>query len=253
MSGIKYKIVKRVMRGITRYFPQVVYGQTLDTETFLKNVLNLGSTLTIGDLLAAVAMIDKGLRAELRRGNRVDLPWGSVGLGVKGDVGGADGIFRLGPNKFVPRLLPAEDLIKQVAKLQGKKVEHKTPHPRIDRIIDEDSGLQDQALTPGGIALLKGQDLRFDKHDVEQGIFLVAQTPENNSQSNKSDQEIRIRFYGEINPSQVSFVVPDLSTMAGDTSFRLRIKTRDRVTGEILQKGFKPAFLLRGLPGKRPH
>ena len=225
MSVIKYKVVERVLRGITRYFPQVVHNETVQTDEFLKNVCGLGSTLTLGDLKAAVEMIDQGLRAELKRGNRVELPWGTFGLAARGEVKGADGVFRKGQNEFIARILPASNINKELAKARTEKVASKPPNPTLKKLTDTNTGLENQVLTPGGIAVIKGRDLRFTPGEREQGLFLT----------DKTGAEIRVEFYGEISPGKASFVVPEIPAGV----YRLALCTKDRATGDIVRKGFK--------------
>ena len=247
MYSVKYKITERVIRGITRFFPRVVHNQTVYTDEFLKNVLGLGSTLTLGDLKAAVEMINQGLVSELRQGNRVVLPWGSYGLAARGQVESADAHFKKGQNEFIPRLNPSKELKKALADTRAKKVRSEAPNPLPRRVTDTATGLANQTLTPGGIAVVKGQDLKFDPGDLEQGIFLVPRDIPEGKQGKKGRRSqtkekptspVRAEFYGEVNPTQVSFVTPVVSQM-GRGSFRLELRTRDRSSGEIVSKSLK--------------
>ena len=240
MFAVKYKIAERVIRGITRFFPRVVHNQTIYTDEFLKNVLGLGSTLTLGDLKAAVEMINQGLVSELRQGNRVVLPWGSYGLAARGQVESADGHFKKGQNEFIPRLNPSKELKKALADTRAKKVRPDAPNPLPRRITDTATDLANQKLTPGGIALLKGQDLKFDPGDPRQGVFLVSQTPDRKKgkAKTKPGPALRAEFYGEVNPTQISFVIPAHSKELTGT-LRLELRTLDRSSGEILSKYLK--------------
>jgi hypothetical protein len=107
-------------------------------------------------------------------------------------------------------------------KLEKVKASTQTPIP--DTFTDVLSGESNLYATPGGIGVLKGQLLKFDIEDVQQGIFFVP--------VNDPAAEIRVDACSGIKPSEIHFQIPALE--AGDYS--LVVKSIPK-TGKNILKG----------------
>ncbi|MDR0815107.1 MAG: DUF4469 domain-containing protein [Bacteroidales bacterium] len=87
-------------------------------------------------------------------------------------------------------------------KLEKVNVATQIPVPEI--FTDALTGEDNFWATSGGLGVLKGQLLKFDPEDVQQGVFFV---PVNNPAV-----EIRAGVYSGIKPSEVHFQVPTLES-----------------------------------------
>ena len=227
MSKIKYRIAERMIGGVTRFFARVVYSRDLDTNEFLGNVIGMGSTLTMGDLKAAVEMINTGLQTEINRGNRVRLPWGVYYPAIRGSMEHAEGQYQSGRNKFVAKVTIPQAYTKSLSENGVPvKVRGGERNPVLKRLLDQVYDVANLVLTSNSVASLKGSDLKFNKNDPQQGVFLV----------DEKGVKTRSPFYADITEQRVLFVVPQLEQ---GKVYRVCLKTLDPETGDIVVKSFK--------------
>ena len=220
----KYKIIKRRVMGKTHFLAKVVYNRDLGTEEFLRTVIELGSSLTIGDLKAAVEMISKAIKIELNKSNRVTLPWGVYAPAIRGAMKGKDDVFTPGRNRYVVRISVPRSYTKGITEnLSPMRVRGNSRNPELHKLLDTIYQIENQVISSGSIALLKGADLKFDWQDKDQGIFLV----------DSEGIAIRADFYSDVNDASVRFVVPQLK--AGE-SYQAVLKIFDPASGDKIEK-----------------
>ena len=236
MAKVKYRIAERVIAGTTRFFARVVFNRDLDTNEFLGNVIGMGSTLTMGDLKAAVEMINTGLQTEINRGNRVRLPWGVYYPSIRGSMEHAEGQYQSGRNKFVAKVTIPKAYTKSLSENGVPvKVRGGERNPVLKRLLDQVYDVANLVITSHSIASLKGSDLKFNKNDPQQGVFLV----------DEKGVKTRSPFYADITEQRVLFVVPQLEQ--GKT-YRVCLKTLDPETGDIVSKSFKHSLTADIIP-----
>ena len=227
MAKVKYRIAERVIAGATRFFARVVFNRDLDTNEFLGNVIGMGSTLTMGDLKAAVEMINTGIQTEINRGNRVKLPWGVYYPSIRGTMEHAEGQYQSGRNKFVAKVTIPKAYTKSLSE-NGipTKIHGGDKNPVLKRLLDQVYDVANLVLTSNSVASLKGKDLKFSKNDKKQGVFLI----------DENGLAIRSPFYADITNQRVLFVVPRLEQ---GKVYKVCLKTLDPETGDIVSKSFK--------------
>ena len=98
----------------------------------------------------------------------------------------------------------------------------------INQITDTKTGLKNTSFSPGGIAIIEGQDLRFDPRDPEQGIFIY----------DVNERKHRVFYYGEISQNRASFAIPKLALIEKSEVLHLLLKTRDKNSNDIVEKHF---------------
>jgi hypothetical protein len=104
-----------------------------------------------------------------------------------------------------------------------EKVKASTQAPMPDTFTDVLSGESNFFATPGGIGVLKGQMLKFDVDDEQQGIFFVP--------VNDPATEIRVEAYSGIKPSEIHFQIPALET----NDYYLVVKSIHKIGKSILK------------------
>ena len=220
----KYKIIKRRVMGKTHFLAKVVYNRDLGTEEFLRTVIELGSSLTIGDLKAAVEMISKAIKIELNKSNRVTLPWGVYAPAIRGAMKGKDDVFTPGRNRYVVRISVPRSYTKGITEnLSPMRARANSRNPELHKLLDTIYKLENLVITSGSIALLKGADLKFDWQDKDQGIFLVG----------SDGAAIRADFYSDVNDASVRFVVPQLKS---GESYQVLLKIFAPAFGDKIEK-----------------
>ena len=227
----KYKIIKRRVAGKNRFMAKLIYNRDLGTAEFLEGLNTLGTSVTLTDLKAAVALINEGIQIELNKANRVALPWGVYYPAIRGGMLGMKDVFTSGRHRLVARItVPKKYSLGLAAKLAPVRVRVNLRKPELESILDSIYQVHNQVLTSGSIATLRGDDLKFDWQDENQGIFLV----------DSEGTSVRVEFYSNVNETSVQFVVPPLK--AGER-YQVLLKVFDSVSGEKIEKPLEE-FLL---------
>jgi hypothetical protein len=80
--------------------------------------------------------------------------------------------------------------------------------PEIDSILSQENG-EENHYVPGTLIVLNGDNLRFDKADLTQGVFFRSGT----------NAEVRATTYGTVTPTSLSVLVP--GTLSGPLEVRV--------------------------------
>ena len=75
--------------------------------------------------------------------------------------------------------------------------------PYVSSIISQENGQEDH-YTPGTMILINGDNLRFNKADLTQGVFF----------RNGNNPEVRLSVYGPILPGSITALIPPGTTGA---------------------------------------
>ena len=80
--------------------------------------------------------------------------------------------------------------------------------PVVDSILSQENG-QTDVYVPGTMIVINGDNLRFDKTDVQQGVFVRS----------GNNAEVRLTVYGTVTPTSLSVFMPD--TLTGPQTVRV--------------------------------
>lgn len=80
--------------------------------------------------------------------------------------------------------------------------------PVIDSLLSQENGQAD-VYVPGTMIVINGDNLRFDKTDVLQGVFVRS----------GNNAEVRLTVYGTVTPTSLSVLMPD--TLTGPQTVRV--------------------------------
>lgn len=92
--------------------------------------------------------------------------------------------------------------------------------PEIYQVIDSVTDEINSCVSSGNLTTIKGRQLKFDKHNQNQGIFFISDT--------NPKLENRASVYSGIKPSEVHFVVPVLPK----GTYKLVFKSNSPVSGK---------------------
>ena len=80
--------------------------------------------------------------------------------------------------------------------------------PVIDSLLSQENGQAD-VYVPGTMIVINGDNLRFDKTDTQQGVFVRS----------GNNAEVRLTVYGTVTPTSLSVFMPD--TLTGPQTVRV--------------------------------
>ena len=223
MAGIQYYLREnKLVKGAKTYFAQVVARETITFKTLVREIVETGSTLTETDVRAVLGALAQVLAKHLGRGRKVVTPFCNFGAQIKGNFSSLSDVYDKSRHEIVGTTTCGVELKKLiVAQAQTVKIDSNRKLPQIDEVIDHATDVTNQTLTNGGTAELVGQRMKFDKHDPEQGVFIVQ----------AGQEDIRAPIYAMIGDKKVIFSIPELPTGA---ELQVEVRTRPAENKEVL-------------------
>lgn len=179
---------------------EIDYRKTVDLDEILRQVRREGGVLISSEMEAALKNVFTIILDNLREGNKVNLPWMQLYLGMQGEFENEDSSFDPAKHELVLKMRTGT---KWKRAIQGTKM-HKVRKPGVARPhIWQVSGYQEdniEQVVAGQMLILKGANLKTrDVKDERQGVFFV---------SHDMPEPLRIPELFTNTMKQVRFIVP---------------------------------------------
>ncbi|WP_441001339.1 DNA-binding domain-containing protein [Fodinibius sp. SL11] len=210
--SIKYSLIPNNLTSDPEDHMAVVQDQASRTiDDIIDEIADRGSTVTKADILSVVEEYQAVIAKFLKNGDRLNTPLFRTSASISGVFEDQTDSFdrsrhyvRLNVNPG-PRIGEiAEDL--PVEKVAATRVE-----PVLELFKDFASDTQNDTVTPGGAAELRGSYLKVDPSDANQGIFFIA----SDGTETKADTIMRNK------PANLIFMVPD-TLISGEYEVEVR-------------------------------
>ena len=185
---------------------------TLDESDISNEMLKRGTGLTKQEILGVIDLYTDVLSDQVRAGFAVNTRLANFRPGIKGVFGSATDPFDPERHFFRASITEGVNLKKKMRTATGERTTSAAPKPFIIEYNDHGSSQTDQALTPGSIGEINGQNLKFDPQKETEGIFFVNQ--EDGSQT-------RVQVLSLHTESRLMLLVPDELT-AGEYKLEVR-------------------------------
>lgn len=205
------------------YHAVIEHTETLTQEDILDEMEWHSSTLTKTDMLASFESRDRAVVRALLLGKRVVTDMIHYKLTAKGTfnedgepLNGSEGPIicaSVSPGPVLRR-----EINNNTVTLERKPASK--PRPRVDRYINLHNGDPNTVLSPTHMARLKGDKLRFDPADPEQGLFLL---PQANGSPLADPTPIRVEDLARLTDKEIIFRVPD-AVPAG--TYKIEVRRR---------------------------
>lgn len=207
----------------------VIQNQNIvDMDQIEREMTEEGTGLTLPQTKAYNEKFFQLVERHAARGERVALPLFIVRSIMKGVFRDKDDSYDSSRHSVVFNITPGPRLRKLEKTVKPVKVKAATPMPDPQDIIDGATGERNRTITPGGIATLKGYNLKFDKADPAQGLFFV---PVDNAAA-----AVRVEQFTAIKPSELHFLVPQLTP--GEYRVEVKVvmhKVKDVRSGTLME------------------
>ncbi|GAA5521150.1 hypothetical protein Asal01_01085 [Fodinibius salicampi] len=201
-------------------------SKSYNLEDVFKNMTREGSTVTTAEAMAVFEEITRGIIGMLEEGHAINTPLFNISSSITG-------VFEEEEDRFDPNRHQVQINLNSGVRLKDlsntitpERVEGSSPVPTLKYLQDNISGTQNELLTPGGGARIRGARLKYDHEDSQQGIFFI----------HTGDQtEHRVDFEPLRNmPQDLIFTLPDLPAGEYEMEVRCVLKsTSDIRTGSL--------------------
>lgn len=167
---IKYALAKnQLAKNKPNYIANV---SCMDYKTYndlLDIMVEEGSGITRPQAIAVMERLIQSVNRLLEEGCTVNTPLFKVRPTIKGVFETEDDYFDPRKQKISYTMCAGQRLKPVTANIVLKKV--KSTLPEIKTYFDGVSQKTNNIITPGGNAIIKGENLQFDPEDPEQGVF----------------------------------------------------------------------------------
>lgn len=153
---------------------RVISNQVHDVESITREMLKRGSTITEADVSAVLKVFFDVVTDEVAKGNNVNLPLVNIKPGINGVFTNAVDSFD--PSRHIKKANVSSGIL-LTQKLVAAKVEKVTQAiaaPALIQFTDVNTQNTNSILTPGGIAQVVGEELKFNPANAAEGIYFVA-------------------------------------------------------------------------------
>lgn len=206
--SIRYEVVANNLKAGS-YYPRVVAGDRVTLKRLIDDIVS-ETTVTETDVRAVMNALTRRIAMRLADGQVAELDGlvsFSVSLGE--ELSGADSVASSAAIVRV-NAQPAQALVTAVrARATLEKTYVRGRVPLVTALLDVQSGRENR-YTAGNIARLRGDDMKFDQADPDEGVFFVA--PDGSA--------TRIETYAQAGPREIMFLIP--ATLTGPQAIEVR-------------------------------
>lgn len=193
--------------GDQSYSARVKHARVIDLEGLLDLMDFCGLGLTKGLMRMLVEELTKAMLLALLNGWKIITPFGVFSVSIKGR-------FKSMDDRIDPKRNPIELTLKPneqfqtlfIQQVQPRKIKTRLPAPKPETYQNLADSSVPNLLTPGRMARITGQHLKFDPADPEQGIFLIP--VKNGSPLEPAGPPIRVEEIGRNKKREQIFLVP---------------------------------------------
>lgn len=210
---IKYYLIENpIIKGDNRFMALVSNVESKNLNDIINLMIDEGTGLTRPQALAYFERLMQAIGFWLQNGYAVNTPLVKFRASITGT-------FRDEFDNFDPSRHQLN--IRAVA---GARMKNLTTTTKLERSLvasqapllisfnDTHSNEDNATATVGGIGILRGNMLSFDKTDPLQGVFLKP--------VNETDTVVKAEFYSLIKPQEVHFLIPEAA--AGEYVIEIR-------------------------------
>lgn len=152
---------------------RVSANTTLDLEALVSRVVKRGTLVTETDAKAVLNIFFDVVCDEVADGNAVLLPLVNIRPSITGVFNSITDSFDSSRHVKRATLSSGTLLSHRMQQAQVEKISGGQPSPVILEFLDINTQTVNSKLTPGGIAQVVGEELKFNPANAAEGVFLV--------------------------------------------------------------------------------
>jgi hypothetical protein len=218
-SAIRYSLRENRLRrdNGANYVANVHRYKTVGQDEFIDLMTERNTTVTRQDVLVVLDLMEETLKNLLRRGDCVTTRFFKARVSIRGGFTAADDDFDSASHTLTVRMSaarPFKDEIVRTSRIE--KVEATGYLPEINSLSDYGSLTENNLVTPGRTAQIKGSHLDYGE-GVAEGLYFV----------NEADptQSVKVDIFHYRAAKRIVFTVPAL----GSGTYRLEVRRANGV------------------------
>ena len=190
--------LNKLTKALHDYAARVVNVPVYTLEDIIQRATQEGKTMTEEEMRSAYSSMEKAMIDIIGSGGSVQLSILSTAFSIKGVFDSDEESFTEGKHKLNLKMYPGDSLVKAAQRNRLKRVKAGGYSPEPTKVEDVASQSINELLTPGNMACLKGENIKFDAGQADEGLFLL----------NGQNKETKVAHIARNMPSELVFLVP---------------------------------------------
>lgn len=180
------------------YAARVVNVRSYGLEDIVKMATAEGKTMTEEEMHSAYSSLEKAIVEIVSQGGNVQLSILNTNFSISGIFNSDEENFSSGKHTLNLNMHAGEKLVTAAQRNRLKRVKSTTYYPDPTKLEDVASGTVNEVVSPGNTACLKGESLKINPEQADEGLFFV----NDRGQATKVDQIARNM------PGELVFLIP---------------------------------------------
>lgn len=196
---IKYFLLPNYLNKDNSYHAKVKDQRTKNFEDLIDEMIESGSTVTKAEALAVLEEYHSAIERSILSGDSVSTPLFHIKSSITGRFDSETDTFDASRHQIRLNLLATKSFHELTKRIKTQKTTHEAPAPTPKDFKDMETMVVNQTLTAGGVAQIKGNRLKIDPNDKEEGVFLI----------DEKNNTTRVEQYIRIKPKELIFMIPE--------------------------------------------
>lgn len=152
---------------------RILANNVYDSESIIRKMLQRGTGSSESDMRAILHLFFNVVTDEVAEGNNVNLPIANFKPGITGLFQSKTDVFDYSRHAVKANVSNGLLLAQKMQSAILERTNQPLPTPVILEFTDINSGISNSRITPGGIGMIIGEELKFDPENASEGIFFV--------------------------------------------------------------------------------
>lgn len=208
------------------------HGDRYTMEDVIDRMISRGSTVTKADALSVIEEYEAAITELIAEGGRIHTPLFRINLSLAGTFDGPTDRFEPGRHRLNLNFKPGPRVEELHEQITLEKVTGSKRRPVLRTFTDVTTETTNEKLTPGGVGTIRGNWLKTNPGDPDQGLFIIG----------SDGSEVRVDEIIRNMPKELIVMVPETLPPAPlDVELRTRIRHSNGLRAGRLDHALQPA------------
>lgn len=214
--SINYELRKKHLGDKDGFVGHFKAKTVYDLEAVIDRMVSMGTSLTRTDLHAVLMLLESTIEVIILEGGKISLDdFISIYPSISGTFDGPDDSFDKSKHTIKVNAGVLSKFANKIRlKASMEKIKSTQRKPDIYEIYDFGSDSKNEHLSINDMVRIKGDNLKFDKSQADEGIFII----------NSNGNETKINYRDEPTATKLQFIMPEVDGEPG--SVEIEIRTR---------------------------
>jgi hypothetical protein len=222
--AIQYYLLQNALSKTKSNKAIIIPNKVHNVQSIIAEMLKRGTTLTEADIVASLHLFFEVVVNEAQKGNNINLPIVNIKPTISGEFKSASDKFDPSVHKTKAKTSTGSVLKKRMIQLPVSKIKKELTCPVLVAFKDVQTQTIDNCITPGGIGIITGKNLKFNAENSNEGIFLI----------DSENRKTQVTCIASKTQGKILFSIPSALSSG---NYTLQVKTSFDKLGINIRKG----------------